>query len=269
MQNKPINWPRLVRCSLFQAVVIGTLFIVAAFFATRPQYPYEHKGDTCTSNTYSNNETKERLFGVSAEGWTAIFTAVLAGFTFVLAGVSIIQIDFLTRADKNAAIQTAQLIEQKSIMRDQHFAAHRPKLIFRAIALKQFDIGKHIQINFILANAGETEAIIRQGNATIYIAREGRLPDIPEYDDDRLFLANRRFPGGRKNPLIKIRDIPLLEWEYDCIYGEGRSGEIYFFGFLTYEDGNNNFREIGFCRKFDPAHRRFIAVRDPNYEYED
>ena len=156
MRNKPINWPRLVRCSLFQSVLIGTLFIVAAFFATRPQYPYEHKVDTCNSNTYSNNETKEKLIGISPEGWTAIFTGVLAVFTIVLASVSIIQIDFLTRADNNA-------VESNKITRDVFLAENRPWLSIKVepiSGLEYDDDGDAtIEVKFTISNTGRMPAV--------------------------------------------------------------------------------------------------------------
>jgi hypothetical protein len=121
----------------------------------------------------------------------------------------------------------------------------------------------------IIANAGASEARIVEGNVTVSVPRDGRLPPTPPYDRDRLFLLNMIFEGGHKNSVVKTRGVPLQDWEWDSVEAPPFGGRLFLFGFLVYQDGIGNRREVGFGRVFDPRIRRFVVYEDQNYEYAD
>ena len=254
-----------------------------------PSHYYQHSRD-------ANNIFEAFRDGIiTFWGWTirdaiSFYTSLLAFFTLALVTISTIQIRYLIKAERTArltaraalraaaaaktqtaiaAAQTDEIIKQKSIMRLQYYANNRPTLVIRSIAMTNFEIGKNVVVEMLIANSGTTEATIKEGNITFIVSREGTLPPIPEYDKDRLRLLNPVFPSGRKNKIFKRLDIPVLEWQYDCVYDVTSGGLIYLFGFITYEDGIGNSRELGFCRRYDTARHRFILVEDQNYEYAD
>jgi hypothetical protein len=237
----------------------------------------------------ANKTENESVQDISAET-VAYYTKMLAWFTGALAFVSCLQICLLVqgaragreqatemkKASGLAETQNAIIAAQTDIQGKQHelsrfqfYAAQRPKLVIRSLVLRQFETGKEIIVDMVIANTGTSEAQIVEGNVTIAIPREGRLPPIPPYDVDRLFLLNMVFQGGRKHPIIKTREVPLQVWEWDCVEAPPFGGRLFLFGFFTYEDGVGNRREMGFGRVFDPGIRRFVVYEDQNYEYAD
>lgn len=76
--------PRWLQNFLFQAIVIATLTIVVAFFATRPEQDHKHDRECDYAELCADQKAKGEFFGLSPEGWTAIFTGVLSIFTIGL-----------------------------------------------------------------------------------------------------------------------------------------------------------------------------------------
>jgi len=91
---------------LFRAVVVGTLVIVAAVFATRPTYePRKEHGSQGQPHYETGAKIEGHGFlGIGSDAWTAIFTGVLTLFTGVLAVTAFVQIRYLIRADETARI---------------------------------------------------------------------------------------------------------------------------------------------------------------------
>jgi hypothetical protein len=168
-----------------------------------------------------------------------------------------------------AAEQVDVQKKQHELSRLQFYAAHRPRIVIRSLVMRQFEIGKDVIVDMVLANTGTSEAQIVEGNVTIAIPREGILPPTPRYDGDRLFLLNMIFLGGHKNPIVKTRGIPFQASEWDCVESPPFGGRLFLFGFFTYQDGVGNRRDVGFGRVFDRSVRRFRVYDDQNYEYAD
>jgi hypothetical protein len=131
---------------------------------------------------------QETVQDISGE-MVAHYTKVLAGFTGLLALVSILQIYFLSRSDKRAAeaseqaakqfkilrrqadtaekqlaiqgMQTDVLNVQKDVARDQFFAQHRPHLVVKDVYFSSADIFDEVTIEMV--NAGQSLAMVTGG----------------------------------------------------------------------------------------------------------
>jgi hypothetical protein len=99
------SFGRYLKSNLIRIIAASALMILAAIFATqhdRQDGSRESNGEANASAT--REKPKIPFWQRTADDPVAIFTAVLAGGTLALFGVAIIQIYFLTKADKTARI---------------------------------------------------------------------------------------------------------------------------------------------------------------------
>ena len=246
MQNGPVNWSRLLRDLLFHVTVVGTLIIVAAFFATRPEYTQIHYSYAYNSDINSSNEIKEKLLGISSEGWTAIFTGVLALFTLALVMVSSVQIYFLTRADETGRIaaDAANLNARAAVGAELPIVFAGTFVVGPAKGSPFSVIGQLPSVPIVslkFHNYGRTPAEMIGYCIVIKIAE--KLPD-PRVEPEIFPVA----PGTIIKPDGSLPFTYVFQWsepEQRAIFeGETR---LWFYGRMAYMDFLGNRHEIGFC----------------------
>jgi hypothetical protein len=116
------SFRRYLKSSLIRVIAGTGLIVVAVLLATRPQIKTQY----CDSRDNQPNSIAcpkvddDKILGVGPDGWTAIFTGVLALFTAVLTSVSFIQIRFLIKADETARI-SADAAKQSADVAERFF----------------------------------------------------------------------------------------------------------------------------------------------------
>lgn len=110
----------MLRNVCVRVIAAAAIVIVATIIVTRSDTELYHPSEYNTSNAARTTQVaSDKLFGIKPEGWTAVFTGVLALFTAVLTGVSSIQIYYLDRSEKIAR-RTAQAAKIAAVAaRDQ------------------------------------------------------------------------------------------------------------------------------------------------------
>jgi hypothetical protein len=145
------------------------LFVVVFAWILFPDQIYHTKHDT-GGNQQAAQETAQ---DISAE-MIAHYTKMLAGFTAILSLVSICQIYFLIRADKNTmlaavAAKKSAIAAEKSLL-----VANRPVIIITPLELREPEpgqIGSHI--HFGIMNSGKGAAIVNKVSATVQTTPSG------------------------------------------------------------------------------------------------
>lgn len=150
----------------------------------------------------AKKEAKEKLFGVSPEGWTAIFTAVLAVFTIILAASTIglycageRQLKITRRIAAKQSLQTRKSLaiakesaDVAKMSADALMATERGILIE---TVTPFAIDKVVGFAGMFDNSpsmGPSTVIL---NATIYFKNYGKTPvTIFEIYSDIIFSSN-------------------------------------------------------------------------------
>ncbi len=97
-------------------------------------------------------------FGIGPEGWTAIFTAVLALTTVVLAVVAAVQIEYLRRSDKTARISADAAADANRIAREQIEMTQRARVSILAMSVSRNVVFGKIVVSCSLQNAGQLPA---------------------------------------------------------------------------------------------------------------
>jgi hypothetical protein len=200
---------------------------------------------------------------------TAAATLVVAIFTVVLAWVT-----------GRQAKLTKQAVE---LTRQDFLSAHRPQLRVKAFRLTRGVQARDNQrvgrveyggsvlsqlqgplvVEFTVVNVGKSTAHLLRSSVGIQFPTRvqlpenpGRLPDLPYRGAD--VTGSRKFgPGASDSYNITGEAAPLGQ------------NNLMVYGDLVYTDAAGDTRSTAFCRTWDATRNRFVAVDDPDYEYED
>jgi len=193
---------------------------------------------------------------------------------------------------------------QAGTMYSTFIADHRPRLGIRRIALltppdKIFD-GKEslpVEVQLQLINRGGSEARIVEGNVTLKVDKLDSIQDIlrekkvlppfdiqkgsPVYTDERDAGKGATIKPAEPYSLKKTMPVSTsandLAYIYMAAHRRGHEFDtvaFHVFGFFKYRIPPRWFRSrryyfTAFCRRYDPEKGGFIAVNEPDYEYED
>ena len=206
----------------------------------------------------------------------AIYTAKLWGATKSLA----------EEAKRSAERQANEMQESLRIAKDsveiarsEFLATHCPRLIVRRISI-HVDLGAAhpLGVDYEIANIGGTRATLSKISAKLWLPEPAaQLPPIPPYGDT-ISPADRVIESGG-SCLMKHQasDEEAAEFCLQLGYGAGRpelpvlfpgNAEMYFFGYIDYEDGLGRKFQTGFLRGYDFNTKRFSPLtKYPDYEY--
>ena len=183
-----------------------------------------------------------------------------------------------------AATQTDILAKQHEIGRLQFLATHRPRLRIRHVNVREglhighptlfFSHGAEIQGGLAVVNVGGSAATIVDTRYRIFFSKSG-LPAAAPYDTDfriNLLLPDQILEAGEScatpifDKIVMERPEPGIDVEMRKF--ERENWEIFVMGQIRYRDDGGAERFMGFCRR-RTSDGRFVAVNDPDYEYED
>jgi hypothetical protein len=175
--------------------------------------------------------------------------------------------------------------EQSKIASETLTMQFRPRLIVRnvvVIPLIQgdrtllFNKNEFLKGQFDVANVGNNIARVTESFCTVHW-QKGPLPMIRPYqerDANDPISKGTVIKGGEWGTVDFISERPL-----DIDHAElGTSGfegltprvwHLWIMGWIEYDDRLGFGRQISFCRVYDSATDRFVAVEDPDYEHED
>lgn len=230
---------------------------------------------------------------VEYTGMLAIFTCLLFVFTAALWLVTFqLSRDARKTSDRQASEmkksldlaekqtvlsgRQADLAEkQHELQRWQYITMHRPRLIIRGISLGEGDEdgSRSPNIQFNIVNIGGSRATIIESNAT-FARIDGSLPAIPPYSMDANTIKCPIREAGESDPpeTMNIEDVEVSHivssWRGKTITN-GDTSQFYFFGRIRFCDSIGIVRRMAFCRRYNPASKRFVEIDDPEYEYAD
>ena len=194
---------------------------------------------------------------------TAFATGVIAAFTIALVFVSRRQAK-LTRA--------AVAISNKDFI-----STHRPRLIVREVQRLQSTIQRNIELRFVVANIGGSDAEIVESHKEVQDIRDGMLRPLQPTEGANPIGRRTIIPGSHifdecgstvsVHSLAVSRMIDARRLPRGANPNENRA--VCFRGFVIYTDKNGIRLRTGFCRVYDAEAERFYPLDDPDYEYAD
>jgi hypothetical protein len=137
-----------------------------------------------------------------------------------------------------------------------------------------FSHGAEIQGGLAVVNVGGSAATIVETRYRIFFSKSG-LPAAAPYDTDfriNLLLPDQILEAGEScatpifDKIVMERPEPGIDVEMRKF--ERENWEIFVMGQIRYRDDGGAERFMGFCRR-RTSDGRFVAVNDPDYEYED
>lgn len=248
-----------LRNNLIRVVITATLIIVGAIFASaiyrEPAY------DGSDNNTHTSNRSEPGSFLEKTENDpVAVFTAVLALFTLVLAAVSIVQISFLTKADKTgrlAALAAKRAANAATLNARAALGAELPIVSLSKISLALDDQGlrrvhghppKESVLSVDFKNFGRSPAEVI--GICIEWAVEKQLPPDPAYKSvspyppGTFIEPTNNVPNGPLKCPIKLKDNEVAEISDEVKF-------LWVFGFILFEDAIvGKSHKMRFCAKW-------------------
>ena len=212
-----------------------------------------------------------------------LFTAVVAGFTAFLAVVtrdlwkSTRDLEVGAR-DQHETLKESVAAAKKAAdaallsantAKAQLIASGHPLLTVRRLAIDRLALNERLDIHFIVANIGGSDAKILDYDFTITVLPTERLPATPPMTKIAQPIEESAFfsPGPGRGYSVRSSN-PLSQFELDTITNQNLIG-LMLVGYIAYSDGNGRDRYMSFGRRYDPLRHRFFAVDDENYEYSD
>lgn len=179
---------------------------------------------------------------LSPEGWTAVSTVIMAGFTGMLSFVAYRQI---------------------VLSRSEFLAANRP--ILRVRYFRQ-TAGTHdqVQIRFAVVNAGRSPAHLLGSSVVICFANPDSLGP-PVYAGGQDVVIPRKFEVGASDDYVALGSGKGMEIRNNENFGR----YLFVYGYLAYSDDSGNTRTTAFGRRYLSSRERFVKIEDDDYEYED
>jgi hypothetical protein len=203
----------------------------------------------------------------------------VAFFTLVLGYVVWLQFIWMTRQERvlSKSVATAETSANAALdvartTRDQFIAAHRPRLIVRQISIIEDKHSGMHGIQYYAYNVGDTPAKIRKASEKVWLpTKEEKLRVAPSYGTSK--VVDKTIKSGYwlqavHVPPLDINNELALILSAAAIRPE-TGGNLFFLGFIQYEDEAGTTRNISFLRQYDFTTKRFNPTNDPDYEYQD
>jgi hypothetical protein len=189
------------------------------------------------------------IWGMTPEEATAIFTLALVIVGAVTAAILIFQSIYIRRT--------------VNLARDEFLSAHPPKLVVRRVAF----LHDPLRIQYIVLNAGDTDATILESNATIFVdASDSSNPPFPPYSVRRDVMGTFTLRRGEQKVLEA--ESPNLPNSWDSIKDNTATHRVIFVGWMTYRNPGGNQRYTAFGRLYDTRSGSFKTMDRETPEYD-
>jgi hypothetical protein len=238
----------------------GTILILAVLLTAQAPMPKEQPTPVAAAGV-EIVRTKPDALAIAEDhsarnDWWTQAGAVFTGLLFLVSAIQ-------------AALfvwQLRKISEQAKLARDEFSATHRPKIRVRLLRVKPLQIGKPVEIDYVIANIGENDAVKVQSELTLTVVTD----DSKEKSWTHQFRTDDVITGGCVIPTHVTDAVVASDW------GEvlkNPTGKIRVLGTITYEEKTGTRRKTGFYRECAGGLDRFnrCGTEDiqRDYEYED
>jgi hypothetical protein len=160
---------------------------------------------------------------------------------------------------------------QFKLARDEFISTHRPQIRIKHVWMIGGDISRDepITVRIVCVNHGTTDAVITEFGIQYRVVAAGRsLP--PDHNIPPIRGRFQLLPGIS----LQLPDFSSAITKEEHFAIRNLQARLYCIGFLHYLDGASRLRTTAFCRilTIDPnllVGRFAVAVKEPDYEYED
>jgi hypothetical protein len=170
------------------------------------------------------------------------------------------------RISANAQIAMAETMARPRI-RVRNIVVHPPRVLGHHPLI--FHPNQLVSGQLYAVNIGGSRARLIEVHCQVFWPNAGEhtLPMERPYEGQEPAPYRVPLESGESTPITFGSDRLIGARESDEILSGMR--DIYVLGNIAYADNRGVIRRTAFCRKYDRARRRFVAVDDPDYEHEE
>jgi len=251
----------------WQEIFLGVAVVVLILIGARASGWIPAQAKYCEFNPYTEHEkcSVEQIatVAISYIGWflnfispaaTWIATAVIGAYTIVLARVTGRQAR-LTR-------------ESIDLARAEFISSHRPRIIVYGLALfgaaaEGKDPTEPLRVSFRYVNSGDTPAKVKMIGTKLVHLFKATMPSEIEFKIEKIDPPVEIESGRHGFRLTADR----FDQERFLFSSTADNYSLVCVGVIVYADDNDTDRQMGFCRRYDQASNRWLAMDDTEYEY--
>jgi len=264
---------RILEMSLVAAFAAYLTAMIFVFSSSEQPCPETNKQRCQDRAQETSTDQQDKSFRHwithDAAGFFTLWLVIVGGCQLALFWV---QLKYIRESLNDAAAAADAAKNSADLAREEFNATQRAKLVVRELLKLPRHIERaSVEVRYVVANVGGSEAEIVESWIEIQNVQDGILWPLQ--------------PTEGANPIGKViieagRHI-FLEQNSTVSHaslGIGQIGarrhqrdepELFFRGFILYEDRNHIKRRTAFCRRYDFKARRFRIVDDPDDEYAD
>ena len=261
-------------------IFIGALLAVALFaIGLAVGSNYQH---TDVAQEVSEKFDTEQWLTKDAGGFFTFLLVVVGGLQLLLFAWQLWLIRESLKDAKLAADAARDAAKAATLQAEtaakEFISSHRPKLIVRELLrLTSVSPGRSIELRYVIANVGSSDAEVVESHVEIQDIRDGILRPLQPFEGanpiGRAVLAPGSHIFREQGSTVSTLSLAVSRMVEERQRARGRQTEdgrgVYFRGFVIYADKNGVRRRTGFCRIYDAETERFYATDDPDYEYAD
>ena len=156
---------------------------------------------------------------------------------------------------------------QAAFAHEMFHAAHRPRLAVRRVGTA-FTPDEPVTIEFAIVNAGGAAAASFAWHAAILcLKRVGAIQEVPAFASNAGSSSDAALQAGEARDVL-VKEAQSLDPKQLKNIANGAEF-LHVIGSIAYKDARGTVRRTGFFRCYDRESRRFRAVDDPEFEYQD
>lgn len=168
-----------------------------------------------------------------------------------------------------AFAKRAAVASEGSLLND-----HRPRIAVRRVRVEDCDGG--LKGSFRATSVGGSDAVFYAAGCWVYSTKRP-LPSVPPYEGQYDVFAGDLLPLEEQPARVGPRGTAMTPGDWVPFHFlardvkvRRRGYKIYVMGWVDYRRKTGNHRHrAAFCREYVPDESRFVAVENPDYEYED
>jgi hypothetical protein len=161
--------------------------------------------------------------------------------------------------------QTVIVRRRLETVKNEFFAALRPRLMLRDVHPKSSALGEPIEINYTVCNIGSSAANIVESILQVDVQHWQSPRRVPLPGGKNAIGAVELCAGEAKTFTFHA---PERTWNKNLVK-DSEVIALIFCGRIDYADASGVVRETSFCRAFDGSREKFFPLRDSELEYAD
>lgn len=232
---------------------------------SRPEFHTVSQPEPSHSKGTTENQPKQSERDIDWSGWAQAAVAAI-GLCIIWRTLKAIEKQVVANEVAAGAAK-----DSADLARATFLSTHRPKIIVRGAAIMRSTNPANMRndgVEFMIVNVGPTQGTVFEISARLWAQESwAGLPARPPYIGADS-LSKPLQPGEAFRYIHDLGEEEAFAFGYADQRGKPET-DLVFLGYIHYRDEAGRQYQTAFARRYDAAAKRFTAVDQTEYEYQD